>query len=93
MQTKQTKKWSKKVTIESGALNLPEGIFTSNKPKKIAFELKFAADHSKKRKSGAYQSAMSMLCFYINRAGKKLDPSQKKILEEAKQELRKLYKN
>ncbi len=85
------KKWSNKVTQESRALDLEEGIFTWKDPKKIARSLKKSAKQSKRRKAEPFRSAMSMLVFYINRAGRKLDPEQKRILEQAKQELRHLY--
>lgn len=88
---KTTKRWSKKVTEESAALELEEGVFTWKEPKKIAGSLKKSADASKHRKSSPYRSAISMLTFYINRAGKHLDKNQKKVLETAKDELRKLY--
>jgi len=84
--------WSNQVTQESNALDLEEGVFTWNNPKKIAQSLKNSAEQSLRRKAGPFQSAMSMLNFYINRAGKKLPAKRKKILEKAKIELRKLYK-
>jgi soluble cytochrome b562 len=83
--------WSAKVTRESNALDLEEGVFTWKDPKKIAQSLKKSADASTRRKTTPYRSAMSMLVFYINRAGKHLDEGQKRILEQAKYELRKLY--
>ena len=87
----KAKKWSQKITRESNALVLEEGVFTWKDPGKIARSLKKSAEASKRRKSTPYQSAMSMLTFYINRVGKQLDPVQKKILEKSKNELRKLY--
>lgn len=92
MPHKETKKWSKNASLKEGVLDLPEGLFSLKNPTKIALTLKHAADQSQKRKSEPYNSAMSMLCFYINRAGTKLSPKQKVILENAKVELRKLYK-
>lgn len=86
-----TKKWSGRVTEESDALDLEEGIFTWKDPKKIAASLKRSAEASKRRKSSSLRSAMSMLTFYINRAGKHLDKKQRDILEQAKEELRRLY--
>lgn len=86
-----SKGWSAKVTRESRALELEEGVFTWKDPEKIARSLKNSADSSKHRKAEPFRSAMSMLVFYINRAGKSLDLEQKRILEEAKQELRKQY--
>jgi hypothetical protein len=85
------KKWSGKVTRESDALDLKKGVFTSKDPKKIAASLKRSAEHSHRRKSGPYHSAMSMLTFYVNRGGKDLPASQKKVLEKAKGELRRLF--
>jgi len=89
--TNKSVKWSAKVTRESDALDLEEGVFTWKDPKKIALSLKHSADISKRRKSTPFRSAMSMLVFYINRAGKNLDESQENILQQAKDELRKLY--
>lgn len=85
------KNWSAKVTRESDALDLEEGVFTWKDPKKIALSLKQSADKSKRRKAVPFRSAMSMLVFYINRAGKNLEAKQKHILEQAKDELRKVY--
>ena len=84
-------KWSAKVTKESIALDLEEGVFTWKDPKKIALSLKNSAENSTRRKGTPFQSAMSMLNFYINRAGKNLPSEQKKILEQAKVELRQLF--
>jgi hypothetical protein len=89
---KKSKNWSAKVTQTSAALILEEGVFTWKNPKKIAQSLKKSAEESLNRKGTSFQSAMSMLNFYINRAGKNLKPSQRKILEQAKIELRKLFK-
>lgn len=83
--------WSAKVTKESHALDLEEGVFTWKDAKKIARSLKASAEHSPRRKALPFRSAMSMLVFYINRAGKNLEPEQKQILEQAKVELRRLY--
>jgi hypothetical protein len=83
--------WSAQVTRESNALDLEEGVFTWKDPVRIARSLKKSADSSVRRKSPPFRSAMSMLVFYINRAGAKLDPDRKRILEQAKIELRKLY--
>lgn len=85
------KKWSGEVTNKSIALDLEERVFTWNNPKKIAESLKKSAEQSTRRKAKPFQSAMSMLNFYINRAGKNLSPDRKKILEESKRELRKLF--
>lgn len=81
-------KWSQEVTEGSDALGLDRNVFTLHDPKAIAASLKRSAEASKRRKSTPFRSAMSMLTFYINRAGKDLDPRQKRILEDAKTELR-----
>lgn len=87
----QRKNWSGKATQTSIALDLEEGIFTWNNPQKIATSLIRSAQNSTRRKAKTpYQSAMSMLNFYINRAGKNLKPERKRILEQAKTELQKL---
>jgi len=85
------KKWSHRVMQTSDALDLESGVFKSKDPKKIARSLKRSAEKSKRRKGTPFQSAMSMLNFYINRAGKHLTAKEKKPLEETKDELRKLY--
>ncbi len=85
------KNWSGKVTKTSFALDLEEGVFTWGDPKKIALSLKTSAENSIRRKGAPFQSAMSMLNFYINRAGKNMKPERKRILEAAKIELRKLF--
>jgi len=82
------KRWSQRVTRESDALDLKRGVFTLTDPKKIAAALKRSAEHSSRRKSGAYRSALSMLTFYINRAGKTLPKTQRDRLERAKAELK-----
>jgi len=89
---KNKKYWSGHVTRHSFALDLESGVFTWEDPKRIARSLKRSAEQSFRRKAGPFQSAMSMLNFYINRAGKSLPKKQKKILEQAKIELRKLFK-
>ena len=83
--------WSAKISRESDALDLEKGVFTWKDPHRIAQSLKHSADASTRRKSAPFRSAMSMLVFYINRAGENLDEDQKNILQQAKQELRKLY--
>ena len=89
---KNSKKyWSDKITKHSNALDLEKGVFTFNDPRKIALSLKISAEESERRKAKPFQSAMSMLNFYINRAGKNLPESQRKILEQAKIELRKIF--
>lgn len=87
-----TKKWSADVTKRSDALDLEKGVFTWDDPKKIANSLKKSAEASQRRKAEPYQSAMSMLNFYENRAGKNLPQSRRKVLEQVKKELRKLFK-
>ena len=87
----QNKKWSQNVTEHSNALDLEQNVFKKKDPKTIARSLKRSAEHSKRKKSGPYQSAMSMLNFYINRAGKGLTRKDKQPLEKAKSELRKLF--
>lgn len=84
-------KWSQEVTDHSNALDLEEGVFKLKDPKRIAESLKDSADHSPRRHSDPYRSAMSMLTFYINRAGAQLQPEDKSKLEKAKEELRQLY--
>src|SRR5436305_1293928 len=85
------KRWSQRVTKTSNALDLEKGVFTSRTPREIARSLKRSADSSRRRKSDPYRSAMSMLTFYMNRAGKTLPKKQKSNLEAAKDELRELY--
>ena len=84
--------WSAEVNKKSNALDLEKGVFTLKDPKEIAKSLKRSSEKSKRRKAGPYQSAMSMLNFYINRAGTNLDNKQKEILEKSKEELKKLFK-
>lgn len=88
---KRVNKWSDRVTRFSDALDLKQGVFTWKSPARIAASLKRSAEESARRKSNPFASAMSMLSFYINRAGVALDPAQKKILTQAKGELRKLF--
>ncbi|WP_176038463.1 DUF3175 domain-containing protein [Brucella tritici] len=87
----QAKKWSADVTKHSDALDLEPHVFEQEDPKKIAASLKRSADKSHKRKAEPFRSAMSMLTFYINRAGKNLPEKRKQVLETAKEELRKAY--
>jgi hypothetical protein len=84
----RSKRWSQRVTRESDALDLKRGVFTLTDPKKIAASLKRSAEQSKRRKTGAYRSALSMLTFYINRAGKTLPKTQRERLQRAKTELK-----
>jgi uncharacterized protein DUF3175 len=85
------RRWSQRVTQTSDALTLDRGVFAKDDPRSIARSLKRSAERSRRRKSGSYASAMSMLTFYINRAGRKLPASRKRKLVAAKQELRSLY--
>ena len=91
MATSKRKRWSQRVTEESNALDLEQGVFSRDSPRSIARSLKRSADHSQRRKSDPFRSAMSMLTFYINRAGKSLSKARRKRLEAAKKELRNLY--
>ncbi|MGY3531192.1 hypothetical protein ACVISU_003960 [Bradyrhizobium sp. USDA 4452] len=83
-----SKRWSQRVTKESDALDLEHGVFKQASAKKIAASLKASAEHSTRRKSGAYRSALSMLTFYINRAGRTLPKAERSRLERAKVELK-----
>ncbi len=85
------KYWSGEVTSHSDALDLEEGVFKLDDPREIARSLKRSAEKSERRKSEPYRSAMSMLTFYINRAGKDLPAERKKVLQRAKDELRKEF--
>jgi len=91
MPTKPARKWSQHVTETSDALDLDKGVFSRKDPEGIARSLKRSAEHSRRRKSDPYRSAMSMLTFYINRAGKTLSQAQLKRLEAAKDALRRLF--
>lgn len=85
------RKWSQEVTEHSDALDLEVGVFERDDPQQIALSLKRSAERSHRRKSEPYQSAMSMLTFYINRAGNNLSAERKTVLEAAKDELRKAF--
>lgn len=87
----KSERWSQKVTESSAALTLERGVFALEDPREIARSLKKSAEDSSRRKSDPYRSAMSMLTFYINRAGKQLTPVQRDRLEAAKDELRVLF--
>lgn len=89
--THSTQRWSAHVTKTSDALDLKHHLFTSRDPSKIAQSLKRSAERSKRRKGTPYQSAMSMLNFYINRAGKNLPERKRQTLDRAKDELRKAF--
>lgn len=86
-----TKRWSQRVTERSDALDLEPGVFALRDPRAIALSLKRSAERSRRRKAEPFRSAMSMLCFYINRAGRRLTPERRACLEQAKDELRALY--
>jgi hypothetical protein len=87
----KSRRWSARVTQRSNALELQRNIFKSTNPRRIALSLKRSAAQSKRRKGTPYQSAMSMLNFYINRAGKNLPQKQKRVLERAIVELRDVF--
>jgi len=87
----KSRRWSREVTEKSDALDLESSVFTKDSPRSIAESLKQSAEQSKRRKSDPYRSAMSMLTFYINRAGKNLPEARREKLEAAKGELRSLY--
>jgi uncharacterized protein DUF3175 len=91
MNTKR-KRWSQRVTETSNALDLDKGVFSLANPRSIARSLKRSAERSPRRKSDPFRSAMSMLTFYINRAGSKLSKQRRARLEAAKNELRALYR-
>ena len=86
-----THRWSQEVTEHSNALDLEAGVFESDDPKEIALSLKRSAEHSKRRKAEPFRSAMSMLTFYENRAGKGLSKEKRAVLDRAKDELRSLF--
>jgi hypothetical protein len=88
---KSKSNWSARVTHGSDALDLEPGVFTWSDPRRIARSLQRSAERSRRRKAEPFRSAMSMLVFYINRAGRSLDRRQKAVLEQAKDELRRLY--
>ncbi|WP_126446536.1 DUF3175 domain-containing protein [Sulfuricystis multivorans] len=91
MDEKKPRRWSQQVTETSFALDLEAGVFTWDDPAAIARSLAASAEASTRRKASPFQSAMSMLNFYINRAGRKLPSERRAILEAAKDELRRLY--
>lgn len=88
---KSTKRWTQRVTHDSDALDLEQGVFTLNDPIEIAVSLKRSAEQSRRRKAEPFRSALSMLTFYVNRAGKNLPAPRRKVLMRAKDELRKLF--
>jgi hypothetical protein len=85
------RRWSRRVTRTSNALDLEQGVFSQSSPRRIALSLKRSAERSRRRKAEPFRSAMSMLNLYINRAGKQLSPTRKRILNQAKTELRKVF--
>ena len=89
--TRKDKRWSQRVTETSNALDLESGVFAQKDPRAIARSLKRSAERSRRRKADPYRSSMSMLTFYINRAGKSLPKAQRARLESAKNELRDLF--
>lgn len=89
---KPTRRWSARVTKNSNALDLEKNVFTWKDPRKIALSLKKSAESSTRRKTTSFASAMSMLNFYLNRAGKNMEAGQKIILQQSKDELRRLFK-
>ena len=89
--TSPRRRWSRAVTEHSDALTLEGDVFTSKDPRRIAASLKRSAERSRRRKADPFRSALSMLTFYINRAGKNLPAARKKILMQAKDELRKQF--
>ena len=89
--TTANKRWSNEVTKHGDALDLDPGVFKHGDPHEVALSLKRSAEHSKRRKGTPYQSAMSMLNFYINRAGKNLPQKRKRVLERAKDALREAF--
>lgn len=85
------RRWSRRVTQTSNALDLEQGVFGQRSPRRIALSLKRSAERSRRRKSEPFRSAMSMLNLYINRAGKKLSPERRRTLDRAKTELRRVF--
>src|SRR5881409_432664 len=92
MARQNVKRWSRRVTEKSNALDLEPGVFARTDPRSIARSLKRSAERSRRRKSDPFRSAMSMLNFYINRDGRTLPKSKRTRLEKAKEELRDLYR-
>jgi hypothetical protein len=88
---KTARRWSQRVTRESDALDLSKGVFTWKDPKRIAASLKRSAEHSRRRKADPFRSALSMLTFYLNRAGKNLPAGRRRTLMRAKDELRRQF--
>ncbi len=91
MAASKTKRWSNRVTHESNALDLEPGVFTWDDPKRIAASLRRSALKSRRRKAEPFRSALSMLTFYVNRAGRNLSERQRRVLMKAKDELRRQF--
>jgi len=91
MSERKPKRWSQDVTAHSDALDLEKGVFTFEDPKRIAASLKRSAEASTRRKADPFRSAMSMLIFYMNRAGKNLSDEDRARLDAAKNELRRQF--
>jgi hypothetical protein len=91
MDRKAKRNWSRRVTSNSNALDLEAGVFTLEDPREIALSLKRSALRSQRRRADPFRSAMSMLNFYINRAGRKLPLNRRQVLEQAKNELRDIF--
>jgi len=91
MTSKSSKRWSAEVTRHSDALDLEQGVFALKDPKRIAASLKHSAELSRRKKADSFRSALSMLTFYINRAGTKLSAERRRLLMRAKDELRKQF--
>jgi hypothetical protein len=89
--TSSSRRWSKRVTETSNAMDLETGVFQQSSARRIALSLKRSAERSRRRKSEPFRSAMSMLNLYINRAGKNLSPTRRRVLERAKTELRRAF--
>lgn len=87
----RSRRWSQRVTRTSNALDLERSVFARNDPLAIARSLKRSAERSRRRKSEPFRSAMSMLTFYVNRAGRTLGARRRAVLERAKRELRRLF--
>jgi putative cell wall-binding protein len=85
------KRWSQQVTENSDAMALADGVFSGSDPRRMAKSIKRSADNSHRRKSSPYRSAMSMITFFLNRGGKGLSATRRKVIEAAKDELRQLY--
>jgi len=88
---RRVRRWSSEVTERSNALDLEKDVFKQRSARAVAESLRRSAEQSQRRKGTSFQSAMSMLTFYLNRAGRNLDASRRRLLDRAKHELRRLY--